>query len=76
MMSTTKSNRFRRAGRTADQRRESRLNRRRRLRLETLEDRRLLATIVVDSPLDVSADDGVTTLREAVNLANVFIWLR
>lgn len=40
--------------------------------METLEDRRLLATIIVDTPLDVSANDGLTSLREAVNLSNVF----
>jgi hypothetical protein len=39
--------------------------------METLEDRRLLATIVVDTPLDLSADDGLTSLREAANLSNI-----
>jgi predicted nucleic acid-binding protein len=34
--------------------------------LESLEDRRLLATIVVDTFIDVVADDGQTSLREAI----------
>lgn len=45
--------------------------RRRRLGAELLEDRSLLTTLVVTSALDnVNPDDGVTTLREAINEAN------
>src|SRR5262245_35301524 len=39
-------------------------------RLETLERREVPATFVVDSTLDTVANDGVTTLREAIDLAN------
>lgn len=41
-----------------------------RLRCELLEDRRLLAAIIVDSPSDVAAADGMITLREAILAAN------
>jgi predicted outer membrane repeat protein len=44
---------------------------RRRLRLEPLEDRRLLAALLVNSPLDNTvAGDGFVTLREAILAAN------
>jgi hypothetical protein len=44
---------------------------RRRLRVEPLEDRRLLAALLVNSPLDNTvADDGLVTLREAILAAN------
>ncbi len=40
-------------------------------RLERLEDRRVLATLTVNSPLDVQdSTDGVVTLREAIEAAN------
>src|SRR5262245_31899857 len=39
-------------------------------RVEPLELREVPATFVVDSTLDTVADDGVTTLREAIDLAN------
>src|SRR5262245_53354526 len=39
-------------------------------RLELLELREVPATLVVDSTLDTVANDGVTTLREAIDLAN------
>ena len=40
-------------------------------RVENLEDRRMLATITVDTPFDiVDPDDGLTSFREAVNMAN------
>jgi hypothetical protein len=43
----------------------------RQLRVEPLEDRRLLATLTVNSPLDnVIAADGLVTLREAILAAN------
>jgi hypothetical protein len=42
----------------------------RRLHAEGLEDRRMLATYTVDSLSDVTANDGFTTLREAVIAAN------
>ncbi|TWT98233.1 hypothetical protein Pla52n_47430 [Stieleria varia] len=38
--------------------------------LETLESRRLLAAIEVTTSLDVVADDGLVSLREAIDLAN------
>ncbi len=38
--------------------------------IEPLENRALMATITVDSPLDLVANDGVTTLREAITQAN------
>ena len=39
---------------------------------EVLEDRRLLATLTVNSPLDnVTAGDGLVTLREAIIAANI-----
>ncbi|HBO44349.1 MAG TPA: hypothetical protein DD670_10540 [Planctomycetaceae bacterium] len=41
-----------------------------RLRLEPLEDRRMLTVFLVDSLADTLADDGVTTLREAIQAAN------
>ncbi len=41
-----------------------------RLRLEPLEDRRLLTVYTVDSLLDTVADDGLVTLREAIQAAN------
>jgi CSLREA domain-containing protein len=37
---------------------------------EPLEDRRMLATITVDTALDVIADDGMISLREAILAAN------
>jgi VCBS repeat-containing protein len=49
----------------------ARKNRRRRLQLESLEARQLLATIPVTTTADViDAGDGLTSLREAVILAN------
>lgn len=42
----------------------------RRLRIEPLEDRRMLATIVVDSLQDNTTADGSITLREAILAAN------
>ena len=42
----------------------------RRLQLEPLEDRRVLAVITVTSTADTVANDGVTTLREAIIAAN------
>ncbi len=43
----------------------------RRLRIEPLEERRLLAVLTVNSPLDdVVAGDGLVTLREAIVAAN------
>ena len=44
--------------------------RRHTLRLEPLEDRRMLTTFLVDSLDDVVAEDGVITLREAIEAAN------
>ncbi|HBO43932.1 MAG TPA: hypothetical protein DD670_08375, partial [Planctomycetaceae bacterium] len=41
-----------------------------RLRLEPLEDRRMLTVFLIDSLDDTIADDGVTTLREAIQAAN------
>ncbi len=41
----------------------------RRLRFEPLEDRRVLTTITVDTLIDIDADDGLTTLREAIAAA-------
>ncbi|HBO43663.1 MAG TPA: hypothetical protein DD670_06980, partial [Planctomycetaceae bacterium] len=41
-----------------------------RLRLEPLEDRRMLTVFLVDSLADTVADDGATTLREALQAAN------
>jgi len=38
--------------------------------IEALEPRRLLASIVVNSTADTTANDGVTTLREAITTAN------
>ena len=40
------------------------------LRFEPLEDRRLLAGLVVNTHLDVVATDGVVSLREAIAAAN------
>lgn len=40
------------------------------MRIERLEDRRMLATIVVDSAADNSLVDGLVTLREAIEAAN------
>jgi hypothetical protein len=42
----------------------------RRLHFEALEDRRLLAVLIVNSQLDVASNDGSVTLREAINAAN------
>ena len=42
----------------------------RRLSCEALESRRVLASYVVDTPLDVVGDDGVVSLREAIQAAN------
>lgn len=41
-----------------------------RLFVESLEDRRVLAALVVTQPLDVSLPDGLLSLREAVEAAN------
>jgi len=49
-------------------RRESTLARR--LRVETLEDRRMLAVITVTGTGDTIANDGLVTLREAITAAN------
>ena len=52
-------------------RRRGRPASRRRLRLEPLEDRRLLAALIVNSPLDNTVSgDGLVTLREAILAAN------
>ncbi|TWU60761.1 hypothetical protein Poly51_10420 [Rubripirellula tenax] len=46
-------------------------NRRRRLRMESLEMRRVLASLVVTTPSDVvDANDGLVSLREAISTAN------
>ena len=45
-------------------------SRRHALRLEPLEDRRMLTIFAVGSLADVVADDGVVTLREAIEAAN------
>jgi dockerin type I repeat protein len=42
----------------------------RRARLEPLEQRRMLTVLTVDSLLDLVADDGLVTLREAIEAAN------
>jgi len=42
----------------------------RRLRIEALEDRRMLTAYLVDSLADTMLDDGLTTLREALEAAN------
>ena len=47
-----------------------RLSHRRRLSFQTLEDRRMLAVITVDSLLDNTTNDGLITLREATVAAN------
>ncbi len=57
--------------RTRESRRKRRGGGARRLRLEPLEDRRLLAVITVDSTADDVAPDGLITLREAVLAANL-----
>jgi predicted outer membrane repeat protein len=46
-------------------------SRQRKLQLEHLEDRRVLATLTVTSDSDVTGDDGVLTLREAIAAANL-----
>ena len=52
-------------------RRRSQSASRRRLRVEPLEDRRLLAALVVNSPFDNTVSgDGLVTLREAILAAN------
>ncbi len=43
---------------------------RRRLRVEALEHRRMLATFTVNTLIDTNAADGLTTLREAITSAN------
>jgi predicted outer membrane repeat protein len=60
---------FRRSN--TQKRRVTRPSDRRRLRLEPLEDRRLLASLTVNSPLDNTiAGDGLVTIREAILAAN------
>ena len=56
-----------RSGRRSATRAFSAATYRRRLRFEVLEDRRLLAT--VNTLIDVNANDGLTTFREAIAAA-------
>src|SRR5262245_15641417 len=51
-------------------RRSSRTSHARCLRIELLEDRRVLAALVVTSPDDNTTNDGLVTLREAIKAAN------
>ena len=57
---------FKRSRSASLQARRNFLSARFRPRLELLEDRRVLATILVDTFADVVADDGQTSLREAI----------